>query len=406
MRTLPRRALVRLSVAAAACGAASAHAAVPIEACNAEGFESVIQAAPASFDARAVWLDRRLVQWPGADGAGSFRLYHSPTSGIQARAGAKVSGAAGSLALAAFKGQVPAAAAGRFKWVGKGPVLALADGDLAQLPALHRGQLVLVQEAPDGTVLKATRIQLAGALDDLYARAADVNDLGATVGKKRTAFKLWAPTARQVAVCTYDTGNGRATGIGQMKLDAPTGVWSFAAPADMSGKYYKYAVDVVVDGVGVVRNMVTDPYSVSLTTNSTRSYIADLGAASLKPKGWDAHKAPDAVKSQVDMTIYELHVRDFSINDGTVSAANRGKYGAFGEIGSNGMKHLKALAKAGMTDIHLLPVYDIGSVPEKNCAQPKPVGGPASDTQQALISKTAETDCFNWGYDPFHYSAP
>jgi pullulanase len=45
-------------------------------------------------------------------------------------------------------------------------------------------------------------------------------------------------------------------------------------PGDLSGKYYKYAVDVPVDGAGIVRNLVTDPYSVSLTTDSKRSYIA------------------------------------------------------------------------------------------------------------------------------------
>ena len=255
-------------------------------------------------------------------------------------------------------------------------------------------------------MIAATRIQSAGALDELYASAAKVGDLGATVGKGRTSFKLWAPTARDVSVCTFDSGSARASGIEQMKRDAKTGVWTASKPADMSGKYYKYAVDVVVDGMGVVRNLVTDPYSVSLTTDSKRSYIANLAAPSLKPKGWDSHKVPSTVKAQTDMAIYELHVRDFSINDDTVSAANRGKYAAFGEFKSNGMKHLTALARSGMTDVHLLPVYDIGSVPEQGCAQPKPTGAPDSDAQQDLVQKTAETDCFNWGYDPYHYSAP
>ena len=106
------------------------------------------------------------------------------------------------------------------------------------------------------------------------------------------------------------------------------------------------------------------------------------------------------------MTVYELHVRDFSINDPTVPGPKRGKYAAFGEPRSNGMKHLAALSRAGMTDIHLLPVYDIASVPERGCAMPEPQGGADRDAKQALIKKTEHTDCFNWGYDPFHYSAP
>ena len=101
-------------------------------------------------------------------------------------------------------------------------------------------------------------------------------------------------------------------------------------------------------------------------------------------------------------------MRDFSANDATVSAANRGKYLAFSESGSNGMKHLKALADAGLTDVHLLPVFDIASVPESGCntAQPSP-GMPGDDLgQAAFVMSVASTDCFNWGYDPLHYTAP
>jgi pullulanase-type alpha-1,6-glucosidase len=165
-------------------------------------------------------------------------------------------------------------------------------------------------------------------------------------------------------------------------------------------------VDVIVNGAGLVRNLVTDPYSVSLATDSARSYIADLDSPSLKPKDWDRTPSPLLVKAQTDMVVYELHVRDFSVNDPTVPAAHRGKYAAFTDTGSNGMRHLQALSKAGLTDVHLLPVYDIASVPETGCAAPAPDGGPDSEAQQALVKKTADTDCFNWGYDPWHYNAP
>ena len=47
------------------------------------------------------------------------------------------------------------------------------------------------------------------------------------------------------------------------------------------------------------------------------------------------------------MVVYESHIRDFSATDTTVTAANRGKYLAFTEANSNGMKHLAALSKAG-----------------------------------------------------------
>ena len=368
-------------------------------------FETVLQAS-STFDARAVWLNRSLAKWPGADAGARFKLYHSATGRIAATAGTKVSGADGALVMTTHTAAIPAGAAQRFKYVGDGPVLAVASADQARLPALLKQQLVLVQENADGTVRDSTTLQIAGALDDIYAAAEAVPDLGVSAAKGRTGFKLWAPTAQQVSVCTYDTGYGKATAIVTMRFDPATGVWSAAGRADLSGKYYKYAVDVIAPGKGMVRNLVTDPYSISLTTDSLRSYIADLDSAKLKPAGWDKAKAPARVAAQTDMSVYELHVRDFSINDNTVSAANRGKYTAFTETGSNGMKHLAALSRAGMTDIHLLPVYDIGSVPEKSCVVPQPSGAPDGEGQQALVGATFIKDCYNWGYDPYHYSAP
>ncbi|WP_137171714.1 alpha-1,6-glucosidase domain-containing protein [Massilia sp. HP4] len=389
----------------AASLSSTAYAAVPLEICNSAGFQEVLHANGEQLDARAVWLDKRLVRWPGAAPDATFRLYHSPAASIVARAGNKVAGAAGSIKLEISPTAVPQAAAERFKWVAAGPTLRVLDTDLARLPALHREQLVLVQEDASGAVVAATLVQSAGALDDLYAAAEAIPDLGATPTGKKTGFRLWAPTARQVAVCTYDGPTGKAGAVHAMKLDDKTGAWGTSLPRDLSGTYYKYAVDVVVPGAGLVRNLVTDPYSVSLNADSKRSYIADLDAPHLKPAGWDATRPPATVQAQTDMVIYELHVRDFSLIDDTVPAARRGKYSAFSETNSNGMKHLRALARAGLTDIHLLPVYDIGSIPEIGCALPQPSGAPDGESQQALIRKTAHTDCFNWGYDPQHFNA-
>lgn len=383
----------------------TAYAAIPLDTCNSAGFQEVLQANGEQLDARAVWLDKRLVRWPGAPLDGRFRLYHSPAASINAKAGGKVAGAAGSIELDISPTAVPHATAERFKWVATGPTLRVADGDLSRLPALHREQLVLVQEDARGMVVAATRIQSAGALDDLYAAAEAIPDLGATPSADKTGFKLWAPTARQVAVCTYDGPTARASAVHAMTLDEKTGAWATSLPRDLAGTYYKYAVDVVVPGAGLVRNLVTDPYSVSLNADSKRSYIADLDAPHLKPRGWDDTRPPATVQAPTDMVIYELHVRDFSLIDATVPESKRGKYTAFSETNSNGMKHLRALAQAGLTDVHLLPVYDIGSIPEIGCAMPQPSGAPDGESQQALIGKTAHTDCFNWGYDPQHFNA-
>ncbi|MFK3739994.1 alpha-1,6-glucosidase domain-containing protein [Massilia sp. TN1-12] len=391
---------------AAMLAAAGAHAAVSPESCDSRSFQIVQHPSAASFEARAVWLDARLVRWPGTAADGIFKLYFSPNGAIAAPVGGKVDGSAGAIVLETSKAPVAPAVAERFKYVADGALLRVADGDVPTLSDLHRQQLVLVQEAPDGTVRAATRIQAAGALDDLYAQAANLDKLGVTIEANRTAFSVWAPTAQQAAVCVYTGPSGAVRAAYQMTFDRNTGTWNTALPGDMTGKYYKYAVDVPVDGAGIVRNLVTDPYSVSLTTDSKRSWIGRLDSPRVKPAGWDTTPAPQTVRNQTDMSVYELHVRDFSVNDDTVLPEHRGKYLAFTYTRSNGMKHLTALAKNGLTDVHLLPVYDIGSVPELACDTPQPFGAPDGDSQQAQVKRTANTDCFNWGYDPYHYNAP
>jgi pullulanase-type alpha-1,6-glucosidase len=377
-----------------------------------QGDPTVYTAAPdlrraSTTDARAVWLNRSLLQWPGIDGSGRFRLYHSAAGQIVAAKDAPVQGADGALTLDVFGGTVPPADAERFKYVAPGVVLSVRRMHQGLLRALHTRQLVLVQENDVGEVQNATTAQVAGALDDLYEKAAREDDLGVRVDGRAAKFKLWAPTAQDVTLCLYDTGTGQAVKAQRMQQEGSTGIWQATQGGGQPGRYYKYAVEVFVRGVGLVRNLVTDPYSVSLTTDSKRSAILDLDSRDLKPTGWDQTRRPERLADTVDMSIYELHVRDFSANDPTVSAANRGKYTAFTETNSNGMRHLKALADAGLTDVHLLPVFDIATVPEAGCVTPAiPAAAPDADAQQAAVNAVRDTDCFNWGYDPYHYTAP
>jgi len=363
-----------------------------------------------STDARAVWLNKSLVKWPRIATNAPVRLYHSATGQISVGLDAPVQGADGYITLDPFTGNVPAADAQRFKYVGSGAVFSVRAADVAKLPALHQQQLVLVQEDADGKVQNATATQIAGALDDLYAAAAQVPDLGATIAHGKTQFKLWAPTAQAVSVVlTTPLGNSglTRTTTEPMTRDAATGVWHLVKPGNLQGTQYRYQVQVFVRGVGLVRNLVTDPYSLGLTLGGQQSVVVDLNSPQTKPAGWDHGAPPATVQAPSDLSIYELHVRDFSINDATVPAAKRGKYLAFTETQSNGMKHLASLAAAGLTDVHLLPVFDLASINEKGCTTPAiPAAAPDSDAQQAAVAATAGSDCFNWGYDPHHFTAP
>ena len=415
-----RRWLVALWLPAG--GVAAAPAVLPLADCNA-GFQSVLVAdRDAPVEARGIWLDRRTLRWPGPAPAGTavdrpagagastprYALYYADGGGIRAVGGREVEGADGAIPLhiLADDRSLPDGVRRRFAHLAPGPTLTL-DLDDVRLRGLLRQSLVLVQHDQAGRVLRATGLQLPGALDDLYAAAADEPGLGAHPTATATSFALWAPTATAASVCVYTDDSQQAWKREPLRLDPSTGMWAATIPADLRGRYYDYLVDVHVRGTGLVRNRVTDPYAVSLGTDSRRGFIADLDDPALKPAGWDAAPRPAPLRAQTDMSIYELHVRDFSIADATVEPAHRGKYLAFADGGSAGMAHLRALAKAGLTDLHLLPVYDFGSVPEAGCVTPQvPQAAADSPSQQATVMAHAAQDCFNWGYDPFHFNAP
>ncbi|MYQ85741.1 MULTISPECIES: pullulanase-type alpha-1,6-glucosidase [unclassified Streptomyces] len=266
-----------------------------------------------------------------------------------------------------------------------------------------RGQLIATQRAANGALLAATGVQSAGVLDDLYGRHAATAALGPVFDHRgRPTLSVWAPTARTVAL-ELDGKNV------PMRRDDRTGVWSVTGPRSWNGKPYRYAVNVWAPTVRtMVTNKVTDPYSTALTTDSARSLVVDLDDPKLAPKGWSGLRKPAAVPLR-DAQIQELHIRDFSIADRT--SKHPGEYLAFTDTRSDGMKHLKLLADSGASYVHLLPAFDIGTIPEKKSAQRKPacdlaVYAPDSQEQQACVAKAAAKDGFNWGYDPLHYTVP
>lgn len=410
--------------------------------------------------ASAVWLNRQLIQWQGIeDQHGSqqqpagrtsiYRLLASSHAGLQVRQGMPASGVEWSVPLTMLQVSDPSinspyspvfspALQKKFRYLHAGVVLQAPEMDLDQWQQLLRQQIILVKENTSGEVLAATRLQHAALLDDLFGDAAQSEKLGVQLpapsvahgneeSKKKaiTEFALWAPTAQHVALCIYPNATGHASAIysqnstttdkangkspSNASYDERTGIWHWRLPSDLSGQYYRFLVDVFVPQIGIIRNLVTDPYSVSLSADSVRSYFADLNQTQLQPDGW-AQSYGKPVSHQTDLSVYELHVRDFSVNDDSVPSNWRGKYLAFTQTNSFGMRHLKALAQAGLTDIHLLPVFDFASVPEQHCINPplKKLRSAAADSlyQQQQTRRYAQRDCFNWGYDPYHFNAP
>ncbi|MBB6018252.1 pullulanase-type alpha-1,6-glucosidase [Deinococcus radiopugnans] len=341
---------------------------------------------------------------PGFVQPGALLTLHAALDASLKLTPAGVDGGAG-LTLEAVEGGLTAAQKARVPYLANYTLLRVREEDRGKIDSALRGQLAVSSVMPDGTVLDVTGVQTALALDDLYAYS---GPLGVTWAGNVPTVRVWAPTAQDVKlhVSDVDGKNEKTVAMTREK----SGVWTAKGDATWKNRAYLFETKVFAPSTGKIEtNLVTDPYSVGLTLNSARSLLIDLNDAAQKPAGWDTLKKP-ALNSVNDLSFYELHLRDFSAADATVPAAQRGTYLAFTRSGSNGMKHLKALADAGLKAIHLLPTFDIATINE-NKTQWKTPGDlskfpPDSDEQQKAVNAVKDADAYNWGYDPYHYMVP
>ena len=202
------------------------------------------------------------------------------------------------------------------------------------------------------------------------------SDLGNIYQQEATSFRLWAPTASDVQLLLFDSEAGPLQRQVEM-LPGANGTWYARVPGDLRNWYYLYAVTVQ----GRTRYAV-DPYARALAVNATRGMIVDL--TEINPPGWN-NDSYVVLAHPEDAVIYEMHVRDFSINPNS-GMVNKGKYLAFTERGTKGpgdvatgVDHLKEL---GITHVQLLPIQEFASVDENYPEQ------------------------YNWGYDPRNFNVP
>lgn len=195
-----------------------------------------------------------------------------------------------------------------------------------------------------------------------------------------TKFTLWAPTAEEVRVLLYDSGNeGSAYQTLSLEM-GEDGIWNTSIKEDLKGKFYTFNVKVNGKWLGDTPGIMAKAVGV----NGKRAAVIDL--CSTDPEGW-ANDVRPLLKDYADIIVYEMHHRDFSL-DSVSGIRNKGKFLALTELGTTtsqgektGIDHLKEL---GVTHVHILPSYDYASVDES-----KP------DKAQ-----------YNWGYDPQNYNVP
>ena len=206
------------------------------------------------------------------------------------------------------------------------------------------------------------------------------SDLELTYSPQASKFRVWAPTASEVKLLLYDKGNeGGAYENIDMK-SSESGTWKLEIDKDLKGKFYTFQVKIK----GAWLDETPGMWVKATGVNGKRAAIIDFSETN--PEGWENDVRP-ALKNFTDITLYEIHVRDFSVSPNS-GMKNKGKFLAFTEHGTKntageatGIDHLKEL---GITHVHLLPSFDYASVDETRLNENK----------------------YNWGYDPVNYNVP
>ncbi|MDG5767941.1 pullulanase-type alpha-1,6-glucosidase [Balneolales bacterium ANBcel1] len=348
----------------------------------------------------------------------------------------------------------------RMRHIAGRPVFSV-NADQETVRRAVKGQLVAIAYDENGRPLTATRVQMPHVIDDLYAYD---GLLGPRYDGQHITVSLWAPTAQNVTLNLYNREKERIETLhadhlspdNHDKADVPLdGVWRFSGEkSNLDRMLYRFEVTVYHHENNQVNTFdVTDPYSVSLSTDSKYSQLVDLsGDESLMPDGWGSLKK--SLPNKTDISLYEIHMRDFSIFDSSVPEAHRGTYLAFTHNGredrslSRGMTHLQRLSNAGLTHVHLLPINDIatvnedpadrvdlhhpyericdfidhpeiaercneyGATPIREVFEKLAEQDPATEEIQkpyylpGRMEGLASYDGFNWGYDPLHFNVP
>ena len=225
------------------------------------------------------------------------------------------------------------------------------------------------------------------------------SDLGVTYSKSSTTFKVWAPTAASVRVRLYKSGSPSdyikydptATDWfgGYNMVFRPGGVWEVTVTnKDLNGMYYTYEV---YNSLG--QSETIDPYAKACGIDGKRAMILDFSQTN--PDGWD--KVPlrwDGVyrydiNTPNELSIYETHIRDLTMDESWTGESMPGTYSAFAEKGTTytkdgvtvktGFDHIEEL---GVKAVQLIPVFD------------------SANTEGLGEGERS----YNWGYNPDNYN--
>lgn len=163
------------------------------------------------------------------------------------------------------------------------------------------------------------------------------DDLGVRLSwTKRATFKVWSPPATSVQVEIFDKENpNQSIGVYPLKR-GKYGVWSKKITPfhtgiwrGLDGYYYQY----LVTAYGKTKR-VLDPYAKSMAPflgnyQHQDDYVGKGAIVNLRKRDSRTFRNSQIMANNVDLIAYEVHVRDFTIGDNSISEELRGTFPGF-----------------------------------------------------------------------------
>ena len=213
--------------------------------------------------------------------------------------------------------------------------------------------------------------------------------LGSFVKNGKTTFRLFAPDAKKVILCTYNELTQKIPKQYPMTVDK-NGVWEISLNRELYGVFYGYKVyseNDIKTGKNVVVSV--DPYAKVVATYTT---FMNPRRAIVYKDNYDWGSDRWIQRDWRDLIIYEMHIRDMTI-DPSSQAKHAGSYEGLTEHNiRGGIDYIKSL---GVNTVELMPAMEYANIEI-----------PYKDSLDGMFNTWNPYERNHWGYMTSNFFAP
>jgi pullulanase/glycogen debranching enzyme len=189
-------------------------------------------------------------------------------------------------------------------------------------------------------------------LDKYYS----TKKLGSFVENGNTVFRIFAPQALAVVLCTFNEPEQTKPERFPLEKDKD-GVWETSLEGELYGLYYGFQVFNSGDDTTKERVISLDPYAKAVTSYNT--YLSPRRGIVIKEFDYDWEGDEWIQRDWRDLIIYEMHVRDMTVHPSS-GVSEKGTYLGLTEKNKpGGISYIKNL---GVNTVELLPAQEFANI--------------------------------------------